>query len=52
MKKKGKFITLVTLPVLMQVVGIARADDMMSTYQLAVQQDQQYQAAVSVYEAE
>jgi outer membrane protein TolC len=42
----------VVLPALMLVSVNARADDMMSTYQLAAEQDQQYQAAISIYEAE
>jgi outer membrane protein len=40
------------LPVLMLVSVNAWADDMMSTYQLAAEQDQEYQAAISIYEAE
>jgi outer membrane protein len=52
MTRKGKLKTLVALPALMLVVGTSSADDMISTYQLAAEQDQQYQAAVSIYEAE
>ncbi len=34
------------------LINIAMADDLMSTYQLAIEQDPVYQAAVSTYEAE
>ena len=40
------------IPVISMMAGVAIADDMMSTYQLASVQDQQYQAAISTYEAE
>jgi hypothetical protein len=40
------------LPIFVLLTVNASADDMMSTYQLASVQDQQYQAAISVYEAE
>jgi outer membrane protein len=52
MNKKWNTDYWVVLPVLMLVSVNARADDMMSTYQLAAEQDQQYQAAISIYEAE
>ncbi|MCK5359681.1 MAG: TolC family protein, partial [Gammaproteobacteria bacterium] len=40
------------LPVFSLMTGTVMADDMMSTYRLASEQDQQYQAAISRYEAE
>ena len=52
MMQKRKLISLVVLPAIMLFAGTSSADDMMSTYQLAAKQDQQYQAAVSIYEAE
>ncbi|HDZ79000.1 MAG TPA: hypothetical protein ENH39_06815, partial [Gammaproteobacteria bacterium] len=34
------------------LINVAAADDMMTTYQLAVEQDPVYQAAVNTYKAE
>ena len=52
MKHKWTYGFYFLVSILPLSIAIARADDMMSTYQLASVQDQQYQAAVSTYDAE
>jgi len=52
MGHKRTYVFRFMLPVFLLVAAKSSADDMMSTYQLASVQDQQYQAAISVYEAE
>jgi outer membrane protein len=52
MKHKRTYGFYFLVSILPLSIAIARADDMMSTYQLASVQDQQYQAAVSTYDAE
>ena len=51
--KNGWFtVYLALLPFIVLVSGSAFADDMISTYRLATEQDQQYRAAINIYEAE
>ncbi len=52
MGHKRTYVFRFMLPVFLLVAAKSSADDMMSTYQLASVQDQQYQAAISIYEAE
>lgn len=52
MKHKRTYGFYLLIPYLALTAVDASADDMMSTYQLASVQDQQYQAAISTYEAE
>ncbi len=52
MEHKRTYFFCFMLPVFLLVAAKVSADDMMSTYQLASVQDQQYQAAISIYEAE
>ncbi len=52
MGHKRTYVFRFMLPVFLLVAAKSSADDMVSTYQLASVQDQQYQAAISIYEAE
>jgi outer membrane protein len=52
MEHKRTYAFCFILPFMLLATAKVSADDMMSTYQLASEQDQQYQAAISIYEAE
>ena len=52
MKQKWHFNCRYLLPTLMLVSLNAWSDDIMSTYQLAAEQDPQYRAAINIYDAE
>ncbi len=52
MKQKRHFGCRLLLPLLMLVSLNAWPDDIMSTYQLATEQDPKYRAAINIYDAE
>lgn len=52
MNERRKFDCRLMLPVLMLVSLNAWSDDIMSTYQLAAEQDPKYRAAINIYDAE
>jgi len=52
MEHKRTYAFCFILPFVLLATAKVSADDMMSTYQLASKQDQQYQAAISIFEAE